>query len=100
MTSALRWVRDGSHFNVSLIVQGKVSHENCESINHNFFEEEGEPEAGSRTCVLPLTSRTPYRQAKPADRTLLDTIGVAYSHDTPRLSRRLAGKATDPGPVT
>ena len=35
------------------------------STNHNLFEEKGEPKR-YRTEVLPLTSLTPYRQAKPA----------------------------------
>ena len=35
------------------------------SINHNFWRERW-AEAGSRTCVLLLTSRAPYHQAKPA----------------------------------
>ena len=36
------------------------------STNHNSFEEKGEPKR-YRTEVLPLTSLTPYREAKPAD---------------------------------
>ena len=35
------------------------------STNHNLFEEKGEPKR-YRTEVLPLTSLTPYRWAKPA----------------------------------
>ena len=35
------------------------------STNHNLFEEKGEPKR-YRTEVIPLTSLTPYRYAKPA----------------------------------
>ena len=35
------------------------------STNHNLFEEKGEPKR-YRTEILPLTSLTPYRLAKPA----------------------------------
>ena len=54
---------DESHFNVSV-----GSDEQCHktvSTNPNLFEEKGEPKR-IRNEVLPLTSRTPYRQAKPA----------------------------------
>ena len=37
------------------------------STNHNLFEEKGQPKR-YRTEVLPLTSLTPYRWAKPAHR--------------------------------
>ena len=39
--------------------------QNTVSTNHNLFEEKGEPKR-HRTEVLPLTSLTPYRWAKPA----------------------------------
>ena len=54
---------DESHFNVSVGSDGQ-SHKTV-STNHNLFEEKGEPKR-YRTEVLPLTSLTPYRQAKPA----------------------------------
>ena len=47
-----------SHFNVSVGSDGQ-SHKTV-SINHNLFEEKGEPKR-YRTEVLPLTSLTPYR---------------------------------------
>ena len=54
---------DESHFNVSVGSDGQ-SH-NTVSTNHSLFEEKREPKR-YRTEVLPLTSLTPYRQAKPA----------------------------------
>ena len=54
---------DESHFNVSVGSDGQ-SHMTV-SINHNLFKEKGEPKR-YRTEVLPLTSLTPYRLAKPA----------------------------------
>ena len=54
---------DESHFNVSVGSDGQ-SHKTV-SINHNLFEEKGEPKR-YRTEVLPLTSLTPNHQAKPA----------------------------------
>ena len=54
---------DESHFNVSEGSDGQ-SHKTV-STNHNLFDEKGEPKR-YRTEVLPLTSPTPYRQAKPA----------------------------------
>ena len=54
---------DESHFNVSVGSDGQ-SHKTV-SANHNLFEEKGEPKR-YRSEVLPLTSLTPYRQAKPA----------------------------------
>ena len=53
---------DESHVNVSLIVRDKVTRQCPETTT---FEEKGEPKR-YRTEVLPLTSLTPYRQAKPA----------------------------------
>ena len=58
MIPALRWGSDESHFNVSVGSDGQ-SHKTV-SINHNLFEEKGEPKR-YRTEVLPLTSL-----AKPA----------------------------------
>ena len=43
MISALRWASEVSHFNVSLILQGKVTGQ-CPSIT--IFEENGEPKRG------------------------------------------------------
>ena len=54
---------DESHFNVSVGSDGQ-SHKTV-STNHNLFEEKGETKR-YRTEVLPLTSLTPYRWAKPA----------------------------------
>ena len=53
---------DENHFNVSLIVRDKVTRP-CPQIT--TFEEKGEPKR-YRTEVLPLTSLSPYSQAKPA----------------------------------
>ena len=53
---------DESHFNVSLIVSDKVTRQCPQTTT---FEEKGEPKR-IRTEVLPLTSLTPYRWAKPA----------------------------------
>ena len=54
---------DESHFNVSVGSDGQ-SHRTV-STNHSLSEEKGEPKR-YRTEVLPLTSLTPYRSAKPA----------------------------------
>ena len=54
---------DESHFNVSVGSDGQ-SHKTA-STNRNLSEEKGEPKR-YRTEVLPLTSLTPYRWAKPA----------------------------------
>ena len=48
---------DESHFNVSLIVRGKVTRPCPQTTT---FEEKGEPKR-YRTEVLPLTSLPPYR---------------------------------------
>ena len=61
--SCFKMGNDESHFNVSVGSDGQ-SH-NTVSTNHSLFEEKGEPKR-YRTEVLPLTSLTPYRQAKPA----------------------------------
>ena len=53
---------DESHFNVSLTVRDKVKRQCPQTTT---FEEKGEPKR-YRIEVLPLTSLTPYRQAKPA----------------------------------
>ena len=57
---------DESHFNVSVGSDGQ-SHKTV-STNHNLSEEKGAPKR-YRTEVLPLTSLTPYRWAKPAHST-------------------------------
>ena len=54
---------DESHFNVSVESDGQ-SHKTVFT-NDNLFEEKGEPKR-YRTEVLPLTSLTPYRWAKPS----------------------------------
>ena len=61
-----------SHFNVSLIVKDKVTRQCPQTTT---FEEKGEPKR-IRTEVLPLTSLTPYRQAKPVHSMLLLMITV------------------------
>ena len=61
--SCIKMGSDESHFNVSVGSDGQ-SHRTV-STNHNLFEEKGEPKR-YRTEVLPLTSLTPYRFAKPA----------------------------------
>ena len=53
---------DESRFNVSLIARDKVTRPCPQTTT---FEEKGEPKR-YRTEVLPLTSLTPYRYAKPA----------------------------------
>ena len=60
--SCIKTGSDESHFNVSLIVRDKVTRQCPQTTT---FEEKGEPKR-SRTEVLPLTSLTPYRWAKPA----------------------------------
>ena len=54
---------DESHFNASLIVRDEATRQ-CPQTT-TFFEEKGEPKR-YRAEVLPLTSLTPYRWAKPA----------------------------------
>ena len=71
---------DESHFNVSVGSDGQ-SHRTVPT-NHNLSEEKGEPKR-IRTEVLPLTSLTPYRWAKPAHESFLFQIFVLY---TPRPS--------------
>ena len=61
--SCIKMGSDESHFNVSVGLDGQ-SHRTV-STNHNLSEEKGEPKR-YRTEVLPLTSLTPYRSAKPA----------------------------------
>ena len=76
MTPALRWAAMRAiQFNVSVGSDGQ-SHKSA-STNHNLFEEKGEPKR-YRTEVLPLTSLTPYRQAKPAD-ILNEWLSLFYS---------------------
>ena len=50
---------DETHFNV-LVGSGGQSHKTVSTLNHNLFEEKGEPKR-YRTEILPLTSLTPYR---------------------------------------
>ena len=61
--SCIKMGSDESHFNVSVGSDGQ-SHKTV-STNHNLSEEKGEPKR-YRTEVLPPTSLTPYRCAKPA----------------------------------
>ena len=67
---------DESHLNVLVAGSDGQSHKTV-STNHNLFEEKGEPKR-YRTEVLPLTSLTPYRQAKPAHRLVFngDDVGL------------------------
>ena len=64
---------DESHFNVSVGSDGQ-SHKTV-SANHKLSEEKGEPKR-YRTEVLPLTSLTPYRSAKPAHKHPEGTKGI------------------------
>jgi len=64
--SCINMGSDDSHFNVPVGSDGQSR--KTVSTNHNLFEERGEPKR-YRTEVLPLTSLTPYRKAKPAHRT-------------------------------
>ena len=66
---------DESHFNVSLIVRDKVTRQCSQTTT---FEEKGEPKR-YRTEVLPLTSLTPYRLAKPAHSQLISVASAVYS---------------------
>ena len=59
--SCIKMGSDESHFNVSVGSYKTVS------ANHNLFEEKGELKR-YRTEVLPLTSLTPYRWTKAADK--------------------------------
>ena len=54
---------DESHFNVSLIVRGKVTRQCPQTAT---FEEKGKPKRWIRTAGLLLDSLTLYRSAKPA----------------------------------
>ena len=69
---------DESHFNVSVGSDGQ-SHKTV-STNHNLSEEKGEPKR-YRTEVLPLTSLTPYRWAKPAHRRGLGMVKTEEQSD-------------------
>ena len=60
---------DESHLNVSVGSDGQC-HSRTVSTNHNLSEEKGEPKR-YRTEVLPLTSLTHYRRAKPTHHTLI-----------------------------
>ena len=76
MIPALKMGSDESHFNVSVGSDGQ-SHKTV-STNHNLFEEKGEPKR-YRTEVLPLTSLTPYRKAKPAHKIFLRFVSPLIS---------------------
>ena len=60
--SCIKMGSDDSHFNVSLTVRDKVTRQCPQTTT---FEDKGEPKQ-IRTEVLPITSLTPYRYAKPA----------------------------------
>ena len=77
---------DESHFNVSVGSDGQ-GHKTV-STNHNLFEEKGEPKR-YRTEVLPLTSLTPYRSAKPA----LFSSTSFYNMWSPRIVWQLHSQA-------
>jgi len=62
--SCIKMGSDESHFDVSVGSAGQ-SHETV-STNHNLFEEKELKRY--RTELFPLTSLTPYCQAKPAQR--------------------------------
>ena len=65
------------------------------STKHNLFEEKGEPKR-YRTEVIPFTSLTPYRQAKPAHAVIYqrDLLRAAALTDTEK--KKLSQKV-DPG---
>ena len=58
--SCIKMGSDESHFNVSVGLGRDGQSHKTVSINHNLFEEKGQPKR-CRTEVLPLTSLTPYR---------------------------------------
>ena len=68
--SCIKMGSDESHVNVSVAGSDGQSHRTV-STNHNSFEVKGEPKR-YQTEVLPLTSLTPYRWAKPAHERSLD----------------------------
>ena len=68
---------DESRFNVS-VGSDRQSHKTV-STNHNLFEEKGEPKR-YRTEVLPLTSLTPYRQAKPAHNPSIGETTISFKY--------------------
>ena len=61
---------DECHFNALIIVMGKVTRQ-CPQTTTS--KEKGEPKR-IRTEVPPLTSLTPYRQAKPAHYISIQTV--------------------------
>ena len=65
------------------------------STNHNLSEEKGEPKR-YRTEVLPLTSLTPYRWAKPAHQDQFGRWSLGETCLTPRCLRRGTGGDRDP----
>ena len=71
--SCIKMGSDENHFNVSEGSDGQ-SHKTV-STNHNLFEEKREPKR-YRTEVLPLTSLTPYREAKPAHKLVVVVVAV------------------------
>ena len=77
--SCIKMGSDEGHFNVSVGSDG-LSHK-AASTNDNLSEEKGELKR-YRTEVLPLTSLTPYRQAKPAHWAHIRWEVVFYSVQT------------------
>ena len=71
-TTCIKMGSDESHFNVSLIVRDKVTRP-CPQTTTS--EEKGEPKR-YRTEVHPLTSLTPYRLAKPANKVAIVNVYV------------------------
>ena len=89
---------DESHFNVSVGGDGQVTRQ-CPQTK-TFFEEKGEPKR-YRTEVLPLTSLTPYRLAKPAhklteSRLELVIISVTMRNSTQRAREESASTEMEP----
>ena len=83
----LKMGSDESHFNVSVGSDGQ-SHKTVFT-NHNLFEEKGEPKR-YQTDVLPLTSLTPYRGAKPAhESTMWENAGKEPALDDSTLRNLL-----------
>ena len=77
MISALRWASDVSHFNVSLIEQGKVTRQ-CPLIT--MFEEKGEPKPGVEPASVRLPTERLFLLAKRAY--LITNVG-GFGFDSP-----------------
>ena len=68
--SSIKMGSDESHFNVPLIVRDKVTRQCSQTTT---FEEKGQSKRNGAEALL-LTSRTPYRWAKPAHVSFLSTV--------------------------